>query len=284
MEAEVDAMEQADEWSGEAPSLESLRDMRLTALLNDVMDELGQVKAAQELGVDRKTLWRCRTTGQLTARLSDALERLLLSKDLSEAMRHGKRIEGLAERVSALEEELRGRIENGVGKVKALREEHARAMRHVERRLVALESGRRGSEPPSPTAPEPDSKRRYVPPRTYPQLVTRDAEEGEERVYGDAAPVIVEWRQARDVFQGAAKTGTTLEMKEAQERMLELEIAIIERHELTLPPASYPWDKFDRRDELWERNRDLNRVRVERNRALLRMWLRRVLTCGIWRS
>ena len=284
MEAEVDAMEQADEWSGEAPSLESLREVRLTALLNDVMDELGQVKAAQELGVDRKTLWRCRTTGQLTARLSDALERLLLSKDLSEAMRQGKRIEGLAERVSALEEELRGRIENGVGEVKALREDHARAMRHVERRLVALESGRRGSEPPSPTAPEPGSKRRYVPPRTYPQLVTRDTEEGEERVYGDAAPVIVEWRNARDAFQEAARTGTTLEMKEAQERMLELEIVIIERHELTLPPASYPWDKFDRRDELWERNRDLNRVRVERNRALLRMWLRRVLTCGIWRS
>ena len=285
MDAEVMTMEQLGGWSGEAPSLESLREMRLTALLVDVMDELGPVKTAQELGIDRKTLWRCRTTGQLTPRLSDALERLLLSKDLSEAMRQGKRIDGLMERVSALEGELRGGLEAVAGEVKALREEHARTMRYVERRLVRLEAAENGSETRSPAGPEPEqSKSRYVPRRPYPQLVTKETEPGEEQVYGDATPVVVEWRRARDEFQEASKTGMTLDRTEAQERMLELEIALIEKHELTLPPASYPWDRFDQRDLLLERNRDLNRVRVERNRALLRRWVRRVLTLRVWRN
>ena len=264
-------------------SLQDLWQMRLLLLLGDMVDGMGKVKAAKALGVNYRTLDRAAKSGRLTERMSDALGRHLLLGGGSAAAQQRERVDALVERVDAVEKELRGGLEAVVGEVKALREEHARAMRHVERRLVALESGRHGSESPSPTVPEPDSNRRYVPPRTYPQLVTRDAEEGEERVYGDAAPAIVEWRRARGEFHEAARTGTTLDMKEAQERMLELEIAIIEQHELTLPPASFPWDQFDRRDKLWERNRDLNRVRVERNRALLRLWLRKVLTCGIWR-
>ena len=36
------------------------------------------------------TLWRCRATGNLTSRLSAALERLMLTRDLSAAMRQGE--------------------------------------------------------------------------------------------------------------------------------------------------------------------------------------------------
>ena len=85
-------------------------------------------------------------------------------------------------------------------------------------------------------------------------------------------------------FLKTLKTGTTLDRTEVQERMLELELAIVEEHGLTLPPASFPWDQFDRRDQVWERTQDLKRVRAERNRALLRCWLRRVLTVGLWRG
>ncbi len=60
-------------------------------------------------------------------------------------------------------------------------------------------------------------------------------------------------------FLKTLKTGTVLDRTEVQERMLELEIAIVEEHELTLPPASFPWDEFDRRDKVWERNRALLR-------------------------
>ena len=62
-------------------------------------------------------------------------------------------------------------------------------------------------------------------------------------MYGEATPVIVEWRKVRAEFLKSLKTGTTLDRTEVQERMLELEIAIIEEHEPTLPPASFPWDR-----------------------------------------
>ena len=273
------------EWSGEAPTLESLREVRLTALLADVMDELGQVKAAQKLGVDRKTLWRCRNTGELTPRLADALERLLLTQDLSAAMRQGKRVDVLERRLAELEEELRGGFENVVGEAKTLREEHAKSMRHVERRLVALEAGRDGTEGAAAGGPghEP-SKGRYAPPREYPQLVTLEAEPDEERVYGDATPVIVEWRKAKAEFSDLLKTGTALAQAEAKIRMLHLEIAIIEEHELTLPPASYPWNWESRRQQVRRREQSLGSAEVHRNRALRRLWLRRIFTCGIWRN
>ena len=192
------------------------------------------------------------------------------------------RIEGWEGKLRSSLEDVRTSV---AGEVKVLREEHAKSMRYVERRLVRLEAGRSaqdGMERTSPTGAEPEpTKRRYVRPRTYPQLVTPEAEPDEDLVYGDATPVIVEWRSVRAEF---LKTRTTLDRTEVQEPMLEMEIALVGEHELTLPPASFPWDEFDRRDKVWERTQDLKRVRAERNRALLRRWLRRVLTVGLWRN
>ena len=57
---------------------------------------------------------------------------------------------------------------------------------------------------------QPDNRRigpRYVPPRRYPQLVTKEAEEGEEQVYGDAAPVVVEWRRTYAEMMRLVKSG-----------------------------------------------------------------------------
>ncbi|MDE2861601.1 MAG: hypothetical protein OXL35_09025 [Chloroflexota bacterium] len=285
MDGNRDAEEGRVEWSGDAPSLESLRQLRLTALLADVMDELGQVKAAQKLGVDRKTLWRCRNTGNLTPRLSDALEHLLLTQDLSAAMRQGERVTELERQVTELQEELCSVREAGESRGDGLKEEHARAMRHVERRLVRLESGRTESGTPSATEREPEpTEGRYIPPRRHPQLVTEEAEPDEERVYGDATPVVVEWRKARDRWLALLETGPALVTAEAKMRMLNLEVAIIEEHELTLPPASYPWERGDRLDQARRRMRTLERAEADRSRALLRLWARRILTLGLWRN
>ena len=279
---ETGMMYEEELYPGSSRSLESLREMRLKALLRDMIDAEDGAKATQALGVSYRTVSRAVESGRLTARLSAALERHLLLGGGSAAAQQQDRVDALVERVSALERELRGGLEAVVGEVKALREEHARSMRHVERRLVRLEAGRSESETPSPTGAETEpTKRRYVRPRTYPQLVTPEAEPDEDLVYGDAAPVIVEWRRVRAEF---LKTRTTLDRTEVQEPMLEMEIALVGEHELTLPPASFPWDEFDRRDKVWERTQDLKRVRAERNRALLRRWLRRVLTLGLWRK
>ena len=180
-------------------SLDSLRQMRLLALLRDMIDDGGKVKAAKALGVNYRTVSKAVRSGTLTERLADALERHLLLGGSSAAAQQRELVETLEKWLAELEEELRGGLEALVGEVKALREEHARAMRHVERRLVALEAGRNGMEEEASVGRDREAgpERRYVPPRAYPQLVTPEAETDEERVYGDAMTVIVEWRKAK---------------------------------------------------------------------------------------
>ena len=149
-------MNEQDFYPESSRSLDSLRQMRLMALLWDMIEAEGKVQTAAALGVNYRTLVRHEETGRLTDRMADALEQ----RD---------RVDALVERVSALERELRGGLEAVVGEVKAFREEHARSMRHVERRMVWLEAGRSESETPSPAGAETEpTKRRYVRPRTYP--------------------------------------------------------------------------------------------------------------------
>ena len=220
------------------------------------------------------------------------MERGLQSGAGSAAARQRERNDALEGRIKELEGKLRSGLDEVraavAGEVKAMLEDQAKSLRRLERRLARLEAGtvaQDGIERASSGGSEPEQpKRRYVPPRPYPQLVTLEAEPDEDLVYGDATPVIVEWRGVRAEFLKTLKTGTTLDRTEVQERMLELEIAIVEEHELTLPPRTYPWDEFDRRDKVWELTQDLKRVRAERERALLRRWLRRVLTFGLWRN
>ena len=280
-------MRQAEPFIEESRVVEDVHHLRLMALLHELVREKGNRGAASVLGVDPRTVASCMKTGRLSWRVREALEQGLQSGAGSAAARQRERNDALEGRIEEMEGKLRSGIEEVraavAGEIKALREEHARAMRHVERRLVRLESGRSesGTSPSTGADSEPGPKRRYAPIRPYPQLVTLEAEPNEDLVYGDATPVIVEWRSVRAEF---LKTRTTLDRTEVQERMLELELAIVEEHGLTLPPAVFPWDKFDRRDQVWERRQDLKRVRAERNRALLRRWLRRVLTFGLWRN
>ena len=280
-------MSQTEPVIEDSRAVEDLHHLRLMALLHELVREKGNRGAASVLGIDPRTVASCMKTGRLSWRVREALEQGLQSGAGSAAARQRERNDALEGRIEEMEGKLRSGIEEVraavAGEVEALREEHAGSMRHVERRLVRLEAGGHGSVTPSPTGAEGESgpKRRYVRTRTYPQLVTPEAEPDEDLVYGDAAPVIVEWRRVRAEF---LKTRTTLDRTEVQEPMLELELAIVGEHELTLPPASFPWDDFDRRDKLWERRQDLKRVRAERNRALLRRWLRRVFTFGLWRN
>ena len=287
-------MRQAEPVIEDSSVVEDVHHLRLTALLHELVRTKGNRGAASAMGIDPRTVASCMKTRRLSWRVREALEQGLQSGAGSAAARQRKRNDALESRIEEMEGKLRSGIEDVradvAGKVEALREEQAKAMRHVERRLVRLEAGRSaqdGIERTSPTGagaePEP-SKRRYVRPRTHPQLVTLEAEPDEDLVYGDATSVIVEWRRVRAEFLKTLKTGTTLDRTEVQESMLELEIAIVGEHELTLPPASFPWDEFDRQDQLWERTQDLKRIRAERERALLRRWLRRVLTVGLWRN
>ena len=121
-------MNEQDFYPESSRSLDSLRHMRLMALLRDMIEAEGRVQAAA-LGVNYRTLVRHEETGRLTDRMSDSLERHLLLGGGSAAAQQRDRVDALVERVSALERELRGGLEAVVGEVKAFREEHARSMR-----------------------------------------------------------------------------------------------------------------------------------------------------------
>ena len=199
----------------------------------------------------------------------------------------------MADRVARVERAL-------VDGLTELRKEQARWWEQAEKRLAALEDGTAtgshsadaatavnpapGGTPATGGVASPGNPALTAKPvvqrprRVYPDLVTAEAEPGEDLVYGDAAPaVIVKWREARDAF-GAATDA--LDILNARERRLEVEIELIEKHELTLPPATRPCDWGDRRQEVRRRNEMLYEVNVDRR--MLR--LRRFLTLGLWRK
>ena len=69
-------MNEQDFYPESSRSLDSLRQMRLLALLRDMIDDGGKVKAAKALGVNYRTVSKAVGSGTLTDRMSDALERL----------------------------------------------------------------------------------------------------------------------------------------------------------------------------------------------------------------
>ena len=247
------------------------------------------------LGVSYRTVARAVESGRLTPRMAVALERLLLLGGGSAAVRERERMDALVKRAGELAEglgEAIDRIDAVVAEIASVRvevvaagEEQAETMRLVERRVAALEAVRQGSDAAPAAATgggQPGDRPRYVPPRRYPQVVTKEAEEGEEHVYGEAAPVIAEWRRTYAEMMRLVKSGPPLRCNAVNERRLELEVALIGEHGLTLPPARYPWSRSERQGQVWNR-RQLQRLnRRERGRLLRRKWLLRLLTLGFW--
>ena len=280
---EGDGVAEGEQYPASSRSLDSLDEMRLVALLGDMIEAQGKPGAAETLGVSVRTLGRFEESRRLTRTVAAALEAHLLKGGGSAADRQRRQAADVAERVAALEKALpeglaavRQEGQSAVG-------EQAKTLGELARRVAALEAAGNGAAQvkagtpagsPAPAAAPGVSRPR----RVYPDLVTAEAEPGEELVYGDAATaVIVQWREARDAF-GAATDA--LDILNARERRLELEVELIETHELTLPPATRPWDRGDRWQEVKRRNEMLYEVTVDRK--MLR--LRRFLTLGMWRK
>ncbi len=281
---EGNGMAESERYPDTSRSLDSLGEMRLVALLGDMIEAQGKPQAAKTLGVSVRTLGRFEESGRLTRILAAALETHLLHGGGSAADRQRRQAADTAERVAALEKAL----SEGLGAVRRegekARDEQAGVLAELERRVAALESAAPGvgsvaaGNGPVSIPAQPGKPVVGRPRRDYYDLVTADAEPGEELVYGDAATaVIVKWREARDA---AGECKDALDRLNARERVLELEIELIEQHELTLPPATYPWDRGDRRQEVRRRNEYLDGLRVARNR----LKLRRFLTFGLWRN
>ena len=273
-------------WPGDgAPSLESLRELRLRALLRDLVNGLGPGKAAEQFGVDRKTLWRWQKSAVLPPRLAETLERMLLERAVAAAGQDRERVGALEERVADLERQLAAALAagdggggngGGVGSAvaDALRQEFAQEIQRLERRLEVLRGGVPDAGSGGFRTGRAGSQRRY------PDVVTWLPADDDEQVYGAARPSVDEWRR---LWDSHSPTGRGLAWVSRRERILELEVAMLEEHGLTLPQETAPLRGLDRNAQLSWRQRQLAGVRRRRNRLALLRWARRALTLGLWR-
>ena len=263
----------------------SVRDMhhlRLMSLLQELERDNGRKKAAEVLGVDRRTLDASLDEGVLSRRIRGALEKALQSGVGSAAAEQRDRNDQLADRLEELEgkveeqgKEMRANNRASEDRDRAIREEMAQGFRQREReqaeRRTAGDAG--GEAKANGAGPQP--RRRATLRREYPDLVTLEPAEDDEEVFGEVGPLIVEWRELKAVHPDAGKS---LSWLRTEERFLALELTLLEGHGLTLPPATFPLRGFDRNGQVNWRKTALSDTR----RALRKRELLHTLSLGLW--
>ncbi len=136
-----------DDPIGEAvrASVEDPYELRLTALLHQLVSQRGHKGAARALGIDHRTVASSVRQG-LSRRVREALERSLVEKDGDARDRLEEEFAGFRERFEALAGELRDGLGTVQGQVETLGEEQAGRMRRLEGRVSRVEIGRSGSQ------------------------------------------------------------------------------------------------------------------------------------------
>ena len=257
--------------------------LRLMTLLQELVRDKGYQGAAGVLEIDQKTITESARTGVLTRRVRQALERGLQEGVGSAAARQRERNDRLEERVQQLEEghealgqEVRGRIAAVEGEVGALRggdDRRAGQSGAAPVQAEAIQSGAgasgAGRNPPS----------RPLQRREYPDLATRQPADDDEEVFGDAWALIVQWRELKDAHPNEGKGLVWLA---DEERLLEVELALLEEHGMTLPPEKRPLRGFARSGQVNWRRTALHDTRRARARRELVLKVRRLATLGLW--
>ena len=258
---------------------------QLMALLHDLVRRHGgRSGAARVLGIDRRTVAACMDGKGMSWRMREALERGLQEGTGSAAARQRKGSDALKRRVEALEKEVHEGLDAVRGEIGKLREEHSKTLRRLERRLSRRETPGESSgsaEAPSAAGQGPEKTPAAtrpaaagVPKRLYPDLVTKEPAPNDDEVYGEAWPLIHEWR---GLWKTHSAGGKGLAWLEVEERVRELEVAMLEEHGLTLPPETMPLTGLWRSSQLNWRRETLREVR----RAVVwRLLAKRVLTLG----
>ena len=270
----------------DSKDVENMYHMRLMTLLQELVRERGYKGAARVLEIDQRTVAESATTGKLSRKAREALERALQGGVGSAAARQ-------RERNDRLEEELKGLK----GEVDALGKETRRRMAALERGMEQLRpeddvgtettgAGQTGAGPTRTQAERSETGtpgRNEKPPvrpwvrRDYPDLVTFEPAEDDKDVFGDVLPLIVEWRELKAVHP---IQGRGLDWLVEREHLLEMELTLLEEHDMTLPPEKQPLRGLDRRGQTSWRKSALHDTRRARARSEL---LRDVLTLRLWR-
>ena len=267
----------------DSKDIENMHHMRLMTLLQELVRDKGYKGAARVLELDQRTVAECAKTGQLSRRVRQALERALQEGVGSAAARQRERNDRLESRV----EGLAGEVKGVAGEIEALGKEVRRRLSAIEGAVAALRrdsaqgtgAGDAGAGPPQSEAGASDAGRRPTSKptvrREYPDLVTLEPVEDDEEVFGDAWPLIVEWRELKDAHPN---DGKGLAWLAEEERLRVVELALLEDHGMTLPPEKRPLRGFDRDGQInWRRTALFDTRRAVRKAELLGR-----LTFGLW--
>ena len=264
------------------------RELRLSALLRDLVDERGRLEAAAVLGVNYKTLARAVKPGRLTSHMSDALARLELSREERTEAAEPERATELEQRVAQLEaglESLTGELRDALAELRVGLNELRKASRDgarsagAARPLVAAPAGERTVADGSPALPGLPPRRPPALRRPFPDVVTVEPADDDADVYGEAWPLVEEWRRLR---AGHPHDGKGVRWLETEERILVLALAMLDEHGLTLPPETQPLRGFARKGQTRWRTAALYETQRALAWAKLRRWIRRALTLGLW--
>lgn len=258
-------------------------DPRLVGFLQDLIEADGRDAVARRLDVSERTLRRAVGSGQLSRKLSEALE---AEASGDRVVMFGRLIRRLAALESRVDELKPG---SGAAPPDPFDDELRRRLAAMENRLQDVERQLAGHLAAAATerltergddadAAAPSQTPRFFPRRSFPELVTTQPAEDDERNFGDAWPLVADWRQQRALFKAC---WGTVKGRRAHLRMLELELTLVEGHGLTMPPAHYPLDEGPRSRWLYQQRRHIKQRRRELRRARLRRSVVRLLTLGL---
>ena len=257
-----------------AGDAESVRRLRLHGFLRELVREEGRMEVAELLGVSDRTVMRAVQSGRLSRRVSTALERLLPSGETAPGDEWDGRVDELGQRLARLEqgmETLAEELRSGLDELRATVGNRAaeRSRKGGVARVGAVETAAVIGLRPVP---------RRVPRRFAPEVVVERPEEGDGEVYGEAWPLVEEWRRLRARH---SHRGKGLPWLVTEERLLTLELAMLEVHGLTLPPETQPLRGSGRSAQTNWRRMALEDTRRARAWAGLRRWVGRVVVFGL---
>ena len=259
--------------------------LRLMTLLQELVRDKGHHGAARVLEIDQQTVAESARTGQLTRRVRQALERALQEGVGSAAARQRERNDRLEERLRVLEQdhealgrEARRRLAAVEGQVGGLLRNDAQGAGLAGAGPDETESAQSVTGSPYGAATNPLARSQQR--REYPDLATLEPAADDAEVFGDAWPLIVQWRELKDAHPNEGKG---LAWLKKEQRLLELELALLEEHGMTLPPEQRPLRGFARSGQISWRRTALDDTRKAISRREFRLRIRRWLTPRTWR-
>ena len=270
---------------GKSRRVEDVEHLQLLTLLDEMVRSKGVMRAAGELNVDRRTLNAALREGHLSRRMRGALEKALLEGGGSPAAQQRARNDELTGRVETVEAQVKAVGENadkGLAEVRddveALRNDYARDLQRVESRLARVEGnggikGEGGGE--SGAGGQPAVRPRLR--REFPELATLEPADNDEEVFGGAWALVQEWRKLKESH---TSRGKGLDWLREEERLLAVELALLEEHGLTLPPETYPLKGLDRGAQVNWRQKALVDTQQARKKQEMLYRVRQVLTFG----